>query len=110
MRMVELARHAGLRSVERQHIALHDVSLGLRNLAKGRGGYAKRLRQRLAVVAAHPVAEAERAVLGIEPVIERQNGMAGGCAKRLNRVAVALRKIPEVARAEIDHLGDAVGI
>ena len=56
------------------------------------------------LAAAHPIADAEGAVVGIKPVIESEDGMARLSPKRLNRMGVAFGKEPNVSRPIVgDH-------
>ena len=107
---VELARRAGLRSIQRQHFALHDVGFGLWDPRKGFRRYAEGLRKHQGVVTAHPVADAERAMFRIKPIVKRENGVTRRRTEGLNRVAKAFREIPEIAGAEIDDFGLALGV
>src|SRR5207237_2062976 len=58
----------------------------------------------------HPVADAECAMFRIEPVVKRENGVTRRRTEGLNRVAMAFREIPQIARPEIDDLGLALGV
>src|SRR4029077_7463700 len=88
---------AGLRTIQRQYFALHDIRLGLGDLDEGLRRNAEGLRKHRRIVAAHPVADTERAMLRVEPVVESKDGVTGRRTERLDRVAVAFWKIPEIA-------------
>ena len=49
-------------------------------------------------------------MLGVEPIVKRENGMTWRRTEGLNRVTVAFWKIPEIARAEIHDFGLPCGV
>ena len=67
---IELMHSGGLWTVQRDHLSLHDVCLAPGKALEGRGRDAEILSQNRLVEATHAVAEPERAVLRVKPVIE----------------------------------------
>src|SRR5271156_5219922 len=109
-RALQFARGTRLRTIERQHFALHDVGLSLGDLRERLFGDAECLRECLRIVATHPVADAERAMFRIESIVKRQDRVTGRGAKGLDRMAVSPGEIPEIAGTMIDHFGDTLRI
>ena len=56
-----------------------------------------------------PVGDAERAELGEVAVVEDQDEVARLVAQALEHVAVAARKVPDVARLEVVGFGGSAG-
>src|SRR5271163_4274678 len=72
---IQSSRRTRLRAIQRQYFSLHDVGLGLGNLEESFRRNAQGLRKYRRIVTAHPVADAERAMLRIETIVKRQNGV-----------------------------------
>src|SRR5260370_31650508 len=104
-RVLQLAGGTRLRTIESQHLALHDVGLGLGDLCESLIRDAECLRKGLCIVTAHPVADAERAVFRIQPIVEGKDRVTRRRAEGLDCVAVAFGEVPEITRPEIDDLG-----
>ena len=94
-RVVHFAGGTCLRTIHRQHVALHDVGFGFRDLGECFRRDAECLRECLRIVTAHPVADAERAVFRIEPVVKGEDRVTRRRAEGLDCVAMAFRKVPE---------------
>ena len=109
-RPIQLAGATRLRTIQGQHFALHDVGFGPGDISESCRRNSKCLREHGAVIAAHPVTDTERAVLRIEPVVERQNRVTRRRAEGLDGVAVTPGESPEIAGTKIDDLRQAVGV
>ena len=94
--VVEHLLGARLRRVAPDDLALSDIGLGRRELGDDFLRQAGHLRDHPGIEPADPVAQAERAVLGIEPIVEGKHRVARRGPQRLDRVAVSLREMPEI--------------
>src|SRR5579863_437627 len=94
-----------LRTVEGDDLALHDVGLAARNLEHAAFRRSEGAVEQCSIEAAHPIADAERTVLGIKSVVESEYGVERLSAKGRDGVTVTLGKIPQVAWAIVDHFG-----
>jgi len=106
---VEHLLGARLRRIAPDDPALADIDFRRRNLRDRVVRQAGHLRDHSGIEPADPVAQAERAVLRIEPVVESQNRVAGLGPERLNCVTVSLREVPEIARPVVRDFGFALG-
>ena len=91
-------------------LAFGEIDLRLRKTVEGRGGHAEVLGEQRLRRMPDPVGNAEGAELGEVAVIEHEDEMAGLVAERLEHVAVAARKIPDVARLEVVGLRAALRV
>jgi hypothetical protein len=108
--VVQFAGGTRLRTIQSQHVTLHDVGFGLGDLGESFCRDAECLRERLGIVSTHPVADAERAVFRIEPIVKSKDRVTRRRTEGLDCMTVAFGKIPEITRSKIDDLGYALWV
>ena len=102
-----LQRHRRLR---RRQCAAREIHFLLRECRERCFGQAEILRQQRRRRMSDPVGDAEGAEFGEVAVVEDQDEVTGLVAEALQHVAVAARKVPDVAGVEIVGLGEAAWI
>jgi hypothetical protein len=101
---------AAARKVRLAALAAGKIHFLLGEVIERRFSQAKGFRQQWLWRVPDPVGDAEGAEFGKIAVVEDQDEMTGSFAETLQHVAVAARKIPDVAGIEIVGLGQTVGI
>ena len=112
MRQRRLVQRAGRRVLwkRRRHRPGGDIDFLLGKIGEGRSRLAEIPGKHFGRRVAEPVGDREGAELGEIAVVEHEEEGAGAGADALDRMAMAAREVPDVARAEIDDLALAVRI
>ena len=108
-RRIERPRRRLLRQ-RRRNGTCRDIDLLLGKVGEGFGRQIEGLGQNLGRRVADPVGDREGAELREVAIVEHQHEGAGARSKPLDRVTMAAREVPHVARAKVHDLALVLGI